>query len=430
MRLLEQYIKNLLVESRFDDAKKIDPELKEPGLEYLSNNDPSGNDKYLMWMVRQKNYPLMDRLELVKQFHRNIQRLPKDKRDINKFVSMEELSAFLDNIAITSKRQQKKDISKGGVERVYEDDNVLAFRVNTEDAACKYGAGTKWCISAKRDNRFIQYSMDNVVFYFLLNKDLISKAPHDKYAKVAIAVGTDGRDETFDATDTKFHVLDLLSKAETPEIDNSISKALARINVNWAKNSKSVCKEKFMEEINNNPKNVMKLGTSYKIRLASDFNTQGNVLEYLAGYESYPEVLLPLTGNPSLTIKAMKLLSNHDNFQVRAGIAINEKTPINILRELSKDDHEYVKFQLIRNIVAMKDKGVIDILLSGECSKVREVLAWSSYTPMNALFRLAYYDNSLIVRERALKQIIERDYKDEYDRYKETPEKERLEKYA
>ena len=59
----QKYLTNpkLLIEGRIDDAKKKYPHLAEVGIiDTLVANDPSDNQKYLMWAAKQIDYTIDD----------------------------------------------------------------------------------------------------------------------------------------------------------------------------------------------------------------------------------------------------------------------------------------------------------------------------------------------------------------------------------
>lgn len=103
--------------------------------------------------------------------------------DITKFKSLDELKYFLNNIGI-SKTEQIKKIKDEGVDLVFENDNVYVYHIKTKDASCKYGSGTKWCITQKDGSYWEQYTNKDVTFYFIIKKNPIG----DDYDKLAISV--------------------------------------------------------------------------------------------------------------------------------------------------------------------------------------------------------------------------------------------------
>lgn len=78
------------------------------------------------------------------------------------------------------KKQGKSDIIK-----LLDNDNFLIVQPKTYEAGCYYGAGTKWCITAKGEEgeeKFKEYSED-APLTLILDK---SKSPADPLYKIAI----------------------------------------------------------------------------------------------------------------------------------------------------------------------------------------------------------------------------------------------------
>jgi hypothetical protein len=52
-------------------------------------------------------------------------------------------------IEILSKRAQKRAIKEQGAEKLHNDSTHSLIKLKSHDAACKYGANTKWCFQGK-----------------------------------------------------------------------------------------------------------------------------------------------------------------------------------------------------------------------------------------------------------------------------------------
>jgi len=150
---LRKLIKKILLEGRVEDMKKRYPEHEET-VDFFVSNDPSNNNKYLQWMMKQVVKNGEERgfvLSLTKHFHRNVQRL--QKKDINQYKKLEELQAALKEIG-KSKGEQEREIKREGAHVVFENENVIALRPLNHKASCKYGAGTKWCVTMKDTDKY------------------------------------------------------------------------------------------------------------------------------------------------------------------------------------------------------------------------------------------------------------------------------------
>lgn len=156
--------KILLQEGRVEDMKKRYPEHVE-AVDFFVNNDPSGNNKYLQWMMKQvvKNNEQIDVvLSVTKKFHQNQQRL--QKKDINQYKTIDELVNVL-KVVGKSKGEQERKIKREGANVLFENDNVIALRPLNHKASCKYGAGTKWCVTMKGTSKYWDmYTKETSVF--------------------------------------------------------------------------------------------------------------------------------------------------------------------------------------------------------------------------------------------------------------------------
>lgn len=180
----------LILEGRYEDVlKKYD--ITERGdievIEYLSKEDPSGNNKYLDWMTKvwvglTKELPTDEEiLDLVKKFHQNVSRIKN--KDINSY-TFKDLRATVEEAVIKSyTKKAKKNVIK-----VFENDDILVLAPLSVEASCKYGSGTKWCIAATNNQmvgnpHFEDYTKHSS-FYFLINKKMTKEEnPRDyKYA--------------------------------------------------------------------------------------------------------------------------------------------------------------------------------------------------------------------------------------------------------
>lgn len=254
------YFDNTLFEARVDDVIKKYPNYEDV-IRKFSENDPAGNDKYLRWMTKQhiKNgYPADFIVDVTNNFHKNRQRL--SKKDIYQW-NPEDLQKELDGLGLTNK--EKAEQLSDGSKKIYEDDEWLAVLILDKAASCKYGAGTKWCITMKGARYFEEYTNNDLFFVFIINK---KKDPSDPSYKTALVyrverIGPhDGRDET--RLTQIFNAEDDLVAAGTESMryldtffpDNLVQKihAFSKEEMSWAKLNKERTKQyisKFSEII-------------------------------------------------------------------------------------------------------------------------------------------------------------------------------------
>jgi hypothetical protein len=180
----------ILLEGRKEDAIKKYGEEHSELVNMLSDVDPSGNNKYLDWMVKtslgqnqDEQIPSTDIIiRTVNDFHKQLTRIKN--KDINSYKKIVDLKAVVDE---AKKAEEEKNIAKQA-KKVYEDDTAVIYAPFTVQASCKYGAGSKWCIAGKSNdeglnNYFDDYSKHSN-FYFLINKKMnVNSNPRDyKYA--------------------------------------------------------------------------------------------------------------------------------------------------------------------------------------------------------------------------------------------------------
>lgn len=143
--------------------------------------------KYVPWLIKiaQRGEVLVNRtpeqakniasswLQKVNRFDKMTQlnQMPLDKRDINKYEDLEDLMQWTD---AAEKKYQEKSKEKQAVkasDKVYEDGEYLIIEPKSKEASCAYGKGTQWCISATQSqNYYDQYAEQGARFLFIINK--------------------------------------------------------------------------------------------------------------------------------------------------------------------------------------------------------------------------------------------------------------------
>lgn len=179
----------ILLEGRKEDVIKKYGEENKPLIDRLSQEDPSGNNKYLGWMTK-TTLGLLNKEEdilsadsivnLVTGFHENLSRIKN--KDINSYKSVFEFKKVVDE---AKKKAEEKKFAKQA-KKVYEDDEVVIYAPFTVQASCKYGAGSRWCIASTAGSdggniHFDDYSKHSN-FYFFINKNKSMVGRDYKYA--------------------------------------------------------------------------------------------------------------------------------------------------------------------------------------------------------------------------------------------------------
>jgi hypothetical protein len=205
--LVESYdlkeVSNLLLEGRKEDLiKKYSKKKKSKKIiNKLSDGDPSGNNKYLPWMVKiyykegwESTTYIINLIEL---FHKNIQRIKN--KDINSYKSFDSLSEVVEEAEKKRKEAELKKEVKKQKTVIYEDDRWFVVSPHSWKASCFYGAGTKWCVTSKDTKVHWDNYSKRASFFYIIDK---KKKQKDPLYKVAYRIiGSGGRYELWNAED-------------------------------------------------------------------------------------------------------------------------------------------------------------------------------------------------------------------------------------
>ena len=162
--------------STYNTIVRLDPT-------FIENTENLG--QYTKWIFRKDNlawilnniktrrgedlYKIKESLTLFEKAKRT-NNLPIDKKDINKFNidTLFNLTFELQNQNLQSNTEKEKEI-KEGAKKVFENDEWAIIVPDTEEAACYYGKGTKWCTAGNTNNQFDYYNRQGTL-YILINK--------------------------------------------------------------------------------------------------------------------------------------------------------------------------------------------------------------------------------------------------------------------
>jgi hypothetical protein len=197
-KLLEETV---LLEGRKEQVMAKYPDVDKETIEFISQNDPSGNNKYLDWSVKQVNEggDKEDVIYLVNKYHQNLSqinadvieyfvknydtsisdKLKKSAKDIAIFPNLDELrlfTNFLDEQA--SKTRVEKEIKAEG-DKVFENKDLTVVSPRTHRASCKYGMHSAWCVATSNTSHFANYTKDGTLYFFISRKD----HPYTQYWK-------------------------------------------------------------------------------------------------------------------------------------------------------------------------------------------------------------------------------------------------------
>ena len=159
-------------------------------------------------------------------FYFNKWMLYKSQNLITKDILAQNPNSLFKIVDEVEENKKRKELEKE-IDKVYENDRWLVIRVKSEEASCKYGSETQWCISAKKsDNRFtgFGYSENNFIYFVIDKKE--KNDPEDTLYKMAILVNKySNKTEVWDATDKQLSVDQVnIVRRFIPEIFESIGK--------------------------------------------------------------------------------------------------------------------------------------------------------------------------------------------------------------
>lgn len=140
-------------------------------IDHLSTGDPTPKKLHTQWIVNQYKRKNI-RQEDVGRVHETLSNFEKYKgklpeKDINKYKHISDLETHLEphlGTEVVSNKQQKKLIKHEGADELHNDSELSVHKIKTKEAACHYGAGTKWCTAAKNNNMFDRYNDDGPLY--------------------------------------------------------------------------------------------------------------------------------------------------------------------------------------------------------------------------------------------------------------------------
>ena len=213
MNIILENIRKVLSENRIGDVKKKYPEVDPTIIDYFVKEDPSGNNKYLDWLVKAMTHgPTIQSVEdildeamqfkssqeflmmLVKKFHELLPYMVyvEDGKKVGttdlyqyKFTDSEMINFLGFDLSQAKERKGEKDKQKNAKknsDKIYEDKNWLVVRPKSWQASCVYGAGTKWCTTSKESDSHFKRETDRNFLVYVINKN---KNSNDNEYKVA-----------------------------------------------------------------------------------------------------------------------------------------------------------------------------------------------------------------------------------------------------
>ena len=229
-------LEDIILEGRLEDAKKKYSNLDPNFIDTISQRDPSGDNKYLDWMLNVAKawagFPdssLVTRyndmmINTVTDFHNNLnkitpelideldelgelgrgdhpaevkrfEKLRKAPKDIKSYPSL----TTLDTVAKAAKSKlSKAEVKKLNIEVLLNTSDLLVLIPKSHETSCYYGAGTRWCTTQKDPSYYNRYMGRGVLIYVISKKE----KSNNRWYKTAFFIDrTDGSVSAFDAPD-------------------------------------------------------------------------------------------------------------------------------------------------------------------------------------------------------------------------------------
>lgn len=144
-------------------------------IDYVSEFDPSktkANTQWLLNLILKDNIQFEDLPEannILINFEKNKQKLPVEKRDINKFKNLGDMFEILNGPLEKTKSEVNKEIEQQ-VNIVYNSPSYKIVIPKTFKASCHYGVNTRWCTTSS-DSMFQHYSKQGPLYIILDKKN-------------------------------------------------------------------------------------------------------------------------------------------------------------------------------------------------------------------------------------------------------------------
>lgn len=170
---------------------------------FANTADPTSKKLYTSWIVnryknkdfRQEDSPRIH--TALSHFDRYKSKL--EEKDINKYQSLNSLEdAVAPHVgSFASKSEEVKAVKDDGADKIYDSPTLSVHKIKTHDAACLYGANTKWCTASKGNTGiFDSYNKQGPLFVAIdktTNKKYQLHFPTNQYMKEDdTPISTDG----------------------------------------------------------------------------------------------------------------------------------------------------------------------------------------------------------------------------------------------
>ena len=208
-----------------------------------------------------------DAVELVKDFDKYQSQL--NKKDINQYNTFSELEGALSPF---HEKEKEKEL-EGQAKKIYEKGDFVVVQPKTEEASCKYGSNTKWCVTSKGSGHFGRHTAGNQGLYFIINK---ANSTNRSYSKVAIHFDDGGSMRYWDAQDSP------MSQREVDVFEYAFPEMIGEI-INDYKISAGSRTDKILTETFN------KVGEN-SAESRNYLNSDYNLTTYIRGFQNIPDL--------------------------------------------------------------------------------------------------------------------------------------------
>ena len=173
------FLSYLLLESPFDDAKK-------------------------KWKLDGAAENVIDSYIKLFKHMKDSNQLSGQEKDISYWIpkGLTEFAKFIDDTRHEVEHKQLLKSKEKDAIKVFENKEVSVYNIQSYEASCKYGAGTRWCIAGNTNTHWNNYyAKQHLTFYFIIAKDLPKTEPYYKIAVSVYPEKLDGVAEVYDAED-------------------------------------------------------------------------------------------------------------------------------------------------------------------------------------------------------------------------------------
>lgn len=358
---------------------------------FANNADPTNEKIYTPWLVNkykaqtfmQNDAPNIK--QTLSDFHANKSRMPI--KDINQYKSPDELKqAVAPFIGSKSGKQQKKDAGDGA-DLIHAENGVTVHKLNTKDAAMKYGAATRWCTSGKRNNQFNSYNKDGDLY-------VIKGRNGDKH-QLYLDKNGERDNELRDEDDKEVPIQDLIKKH--PELRNVEEFKNSKIGFHFASTPEEL-KSRLYPALENSAdpdtqreafkhpsidkeylKKVLKNPLSPDAAVegaASHPNADKDVIATALKHPS-PRARAYASMNPNATPEQIDKGLNDKSSYVQSHAASNRKASVEQLQKAFRSTDPIVRASAVSNPNATKE-----MVLKGLADKHHSVNYWAGEHPM------------------------------------------------